>query len=671
MLAIIWMLFSWIAQPAFSQTNEALAERLDRLIEQHEGRTAITINHLETGVSYRRNADQPFPTASLVKVAVMIEAYRQAHDGVIDLDTFVTLSKEDKVPGSGILSQHFSDGARITIKDAIRLMIVYSDNTATNLVIDQIGLASIRDRMRQLGKKHTAIFAKVFRRETSIDTEASRRFGLGSTSADEMTELLSQMHRRTLISRQASDEMLGHLQKCEDRSKLLRFLPESLKAPHKSGAVNRVRTDAAILETETGPVVVCVLTAENEDSSWGDTNAAEILCGRIGKTVFDFFSASNASQPSGPKSLRVGATGDAVEDLQRTLNARIKPTPGISVDGDFGPRTESAVRTFQKQSGIETSGIVDAQTWEALGPLVTRQPAARTPDEVNSEELETLPADPLDGPPAVTCRAWAIADLKTGHLIDKDNASSKLDIASTTKIMTALVVLRLIDEKPERIKERITYSRRADRTNGSTSAIREGESVTCEECLYGLLLPSGNDASVALAEHFGRQLPIGKATDPYARFIEAMNATAGELGMKSTQFKNPHGLTASGHQSTAQDLILLGREIMKHPRFREVCSTRQFGCQAIGASGYRRNVVWENTNHLLEIDGYIGLKTGTTTAAGACLVSASRRDGREILVVVLGSKSSPARYSDSRNLHRWGWTRQLSQQRGKDRQPSP
>jgi D-alanyl-D-alanine carboxypeptidase (penicillin-binding protein 5/6) len=94
---------------------------------------------------------------------------------------------------------------------------------------------------------------------------------------------------------------------------------------------------------------------------------------------------------------------------------------------------------------------------------------------------------------------------------------------------------------------------------------------------------------------------------------------------------------------------------------KSIVKTRQRGCELTGAAGYTRNIVWKNTNQLLTTDGYFGLKTGTTDAAGACLVSCSQRDGRSLIVIVLGASGSPARYSDSQNLHRWGWQQLLKQ----------
>ena len=345
-----------------------------------------------------------------------------------------------------------------------------------------------------------------------------------------------------------------------------------------------------------------------------------------------------------------------VEDLQRTLNAKLEPSASLSVDGDFGPATRAAVIRFQEAKGLTADGIFDQDDWKALGTLITEDEPAPEPSMANRQELPSTPADSLEGPPFVTAKAWAIANLEDGTILFESNLNDKLDIASTTKIMTAYLVLELAEKNPSVLSEQILFSEKADQTRGSTCGIRAGEIVSVEELLFGLLLPSGNDAAIALAEHFGSRL-VKKTAEQESDelFVIAMNEKAQSLGMTQTHFCNPHGLTESGHLSSANDLVKLTCAAMHFDSFRRYVKTRQHGCQLDSKSGYRRNVLWRNTNQLLEIDGYTGVKTGTTTAAGACLVSACQRDEQEIIMVLLGSSSSRGRYADSRNLYRWAW----------------
>ncbi|HET6425130.1 MAG TPA: peptidoglycan-binding protein [Planctomycetaceae bacterium] len=350
--------------------------------------------------------------------------------------------------------------------------------------------------------------------------------------------------------------------------------------------------------------------------------------------------------------LKVGSQGELVEDLQRTLNAKLDPSPKLGTDGEFGSVTETALKAFQKSKGLEETGVTDAKTWEALGPLVPPSDPQITADPATRQ-----PADDVKGVPFVTAKAWGVGDIATGTIAHGDKVDERRDFASTTKLMTAYLVVKHAEAHPEVLQEVLTFSKAADETPGSTAGVRTGERITVGELLYGLMLPSGNDAATAYAEHFGTKLPAteGKDEAPSARFIAMMNATAAELKMDSTRYVNPHGLTHADHKSTVRDQFQLARAALQLPVLRALVNTRQHRSVVDGPSGYRREIVWKNTNKLLDIDGYEGVKTGTTDAAGACLISLGKRDGVEAITVVLGATSSDARYTDSRNIFRYFW----------------
>jgi D-alanyl-D-alanine carboxypeptidase (penicillin-binding protein 5/6) len=630
-----------------------LAERLQPLINEFEGEAAVAIKDLKTGVEFKHRADEPFPTASLIKLPIMIAAYNAAENSDL-LDQKVTLKEEDKVPGSGILTSHFSEGAAISLRDAIQLMMVYSDNTATNLVIDAIGMPATNEMMKSLGCDHTQLNSKVFRRDTSINLEGSKKYGLGSTTAQDMIKLLDLLQAKKLISEEAGKQMLAHLTACEDRTKIPRFLPPTVEVAHKTGTVSSSHCDAGIVMSRSGPFLICVLTDKIKDRS-SENNAADLLCAKIAKEAFDYFN-EGIETADGPQLLKVGAGGLLVEALQRTLNARLEPSPDIGIDGDFGPQTEQAVKAFQKSKNLSETGEVDDKTWKALGILVEEEEVP-DPSIVNAEVIKKEPLEVIDGPPVTTCKAWAIGESETGKLLWGFNEGERRDIASTTKIMPAYLVFKHAESHPEVLDEIIEFSQRADETEGSTAGVRTGEKISVRELLYGLMLPSGNDASVALAEHFGTRLapPNKKYASSYDAFIGAMNEVANELGMDTTRYENPNGLPEKGHQSCAGDLLKLTHASMQLPMFCEYVSTPKRGCTVEGPGGYKRNLLWKNTNKLLGIEGYDGVKTGTTTAAGACLVSQSSRGGKPLTIVVLGATSSDGRYVDSKNLYRWAW----------------
>jgi serine-type D-Ala-D-Ala carboxypeptidase (penicillin-binding protein 5/6) len=636
---------------SYSAAAQSLSERLQPLISAHEGEVAVAVKHLTTSESFNHQADEPMPTASLIKLPIMVEAYRQVSEGKFSLTDTVIFRDEDKTPGSGILSTHFSSGASFTVRDAIRLMIAYSDNTATNLVLTQIGLPATGQTMEKLGLPNTKVHAFVFRPDSSLAPERSKQFGLGSTTANEMIRLVEMIHAKKIVTAEACDAMLDHLRNCQDK-RLSRLLPPGVKVAHKTGSVAAVRTDAGLIEAKSGPIAICVLTRNNKDQRWTDENAAEVLTSKIARAVYDHFEGASPTAADQPPELRLGATGELVQALQRTLNTESTPSPDLSTDGDFGPATEAAVKAFQRAWQLAVTGVADSATFKALGPLRFEDAAVPKPEEVNSETLTRAPRESLDGPPLTTCKAWAIADAQTGQLLWGLKETEKLDIASTTKMMTAHIVCQLAKDDPSVLSQIITFSEAADKTPGSTADVRAGEKVSVGELLYGLLLPSGNDAATALAEHFSR---VGTA-HPTSPFIAQMNAQAAKLGMADTHYENPHGLPAKGHQSSARDLVKLAHAAMQNELFRKYVNTRQHGSTVTGDGGYERNLVWKNTNKLLSIDGYSGVKTGTTTAAGACLVSWGERDGRALLVVILGATHTDARYIDARNLFRWAWS---------------
>ena len=648
---LLCALAAWQLAPEPPAHAQSLSERIEPLIAKHQGTVCVAIKHLATGETFFHRPQEVVPTASLIKFPVMIEYYRQVDAGKLSGDRMVTLTQEDKVPGSGILTDHFANSSVLPLETINHLMIAFSDNTATNLVLDQIGIANVAKTMQQLGLPETQIHSKVFRRDTSIAQDRSQKYGLGSTTAADMLSLLEQLHARKLVSPEASERMLAHLLSCDDKTKLLRFLPKEIKGYHKTGAVNESRTDAGLFDTPSGWIAMVCLTSENQDKSWGDSNAAEILCGRIAQETYEHFHPIPHDQLE-PQELKLGANGPLVEALQTALNQKLNPSPNLSVDGDFGGMTEQAVARFRSENGLDAVGFVDSKVWDKLGEISLDPNPIPTPEPL----AELLPSD-ANGTPIVSCKAWAVADARTGKILAGDRQDVPLDFASTTKMMTVLLIAKEIQNDPSVLEESISFSKRADQTIGSSATVRAGESIRLKDALYGLMLPSGNDASVALAEWYGlRKGAAERKLDPLKLFIDAMNEQATELKMNHSTFRNTHGLTHPEHKSSCADLITLARELMKFPLVMEIVQTRQYSCTVKGQEGYTRRLSWTNTNQLLDRQGYLGFKTGTTDAAGACLVSLSRMEDDETIVVVLGSSGSAARYSDSRNLHRWSWT---------------
>ena len=288
-----------LALAAAPPQPDGLADRLLPLVRAHKGKAAVGVRHLESGRTFLYRPDEVMPTASLIKVCVLIDAYLQADEGKVCLRDKLTLKDADKVPGSGILTNHFSPGASFPLVDAVHLMIAFSDNTATNLVLDRIGLKSTAETMEKLGYKDTKVHSKVFRRDTSVFPERSKQFGLGSTSAAEMVRLCEALWKKELVNREASEAMIKHLRACDDKDKFPRFLPAGTKLAFKTGSVDASKTAAGVIECGRGPVAVCVMTDKNEDKRWVTDNAGNRLCAEVARQVFEHFKKPGAGVKNG------------------------------------------------------------------------------------------------------------------------------------------------------------------------------------------------------------------------------------------------------------------------------------------------------------------------------------------------------------------------------------
>ena len=289
-LSVLLLTLPAVAPPAADQPPSVLAARLTALAKAHKGKVAIAVKHLENGETFYLNADAVMPTCSLIKLPVLIETYLQADEGKFNLTDKAALKDADRVPGSGILTYHFSEGATLSVRDLVRLMIAFSDNTATNMVIDKVGIAAVNKRMADWGLEETRLNAKVFRGgTTSVNPARTKRYGLGSTTAREMVRLLDELMLGERVRPALKQAILQHLRKNEDKDKFPRLLPAGTTVVHKDGAVSNARTDAGLLFTPHGVIAVCVLTDRNADQRWASDNAGNLLCARVARAVCDYF----------------------------------------------------------------------------------------------------------------------------------------------------------------------------------------------------------------------------------------------------------------------------------------------------------------------------------------------------------------------------------------------
>lgn len=247
------------------------------------------------------------------------------------------------------------------------------------------------------------------------------------------------------------------------------------------------------------------------------------------------------------------------------------------------------------------------------------------------------PGNPYSLPvPPVLARAAYLYDVSRGRMLYAWNARSRLPNASTTKIMTALLGIMYGN-----LDDWVTTSYTAANIGGSSMYLRQGERLRMRDLLYGLLMPSGNDASIAIADHIG-----GSETG----FVNMMNRQAAQLGMVDTHYKNPHGLDEDGHYTSARDMALLAIAAMRSPLFRQIVATRYHD---IPAASHNIDHFLVNINQpLWWYPGTIGVKPGTTGASGRCAVEWVQRGGRELVLVVLGDVNL---VTDVRDLFNWGF----------------
>ncbi|HEY9061318.1 MAG TPA: D-alanyl-D-alanine carboxypeptidase family protein [Pseudobacteroides sp.] len=236
--------------------------------------------------------------------------------------------------------------------------------------------------------------------------------------------------------------------------------------------------------------------------------------------------------------------------------------------------------------------------------------------------------DPDATVPVINAHAAIVMDANSGRILYSKNADQRKYIASTTKIMTAIVTL-----ENGNVDDVVTISKRAASIQGSSINLREGEKLKLKELLYGLMLNSGNDAAIAIAEHIGGDVET---------FVGMMNEKAKELNLTNTSFKTPHGLDRDGHYSTANELAQMTRYALRNPEFAKICKT-------VSASITGRSLY--NTNEMLGFyPGADGVKTGYTGQAGRCLVCSATRDGWKLISVVLGCPTRTIRADSSRKI---------------------
>jgi serine-type D-Ala-D-Ala carboxypeptidase (penicillin-binding protein 5/6) len=251
-------------------------------------------------------------------------------------------------------------------------------------------------------------------------------------------------------------------------------------------------------------------------------------------------------------------------------------------------------------------------------------------------------------PPEIAARSYLLVDVTANHALAGRDVDSPVEPASLTKLMTQYLVFDALRAKKITLDQRLPVSVRAWKVGGSTMFIDPKMTVPVDDLIKGMIVQSGNDATIVLAEGVGGTVE---------HFVELMNEQAKRLGMKNTSYKNPEGLTAPGHTTTARDLSILATHILQDfPEYLHYYSIKKYRYEGTPTANDT------NRNMLLFRDPTVdGLKTGHTEAAGYCLIATAKRDfpnlqGRRLLAIVLGANSETARANEAQKLLNWGYT---------------
>ncbi len=266
----------------FRPDTVALRRTLDSLVAAHHGTVGYSVMDLDTGARLSARGDETFPTASLIKVPILVTVYDLYAAGQLAPDDQLTVLKIDKVPGTGIL-QHLHDGLIITVADAAWLMATISDNTATNLLLDRIIIRRVWDKMEALGLRNTKVHSKSFLRSSSVAMDSSLKYGLGVTTPNEMARLFQLLAEGKAVSPAADSAMLHILENGDDYRTLQRFAG-NVRSARKTGLGDTVRTECSLFYLR-HRVVACVLTKDNADTRWILDNEPNLTMARMGEAI--------------------------------------------------------------------------------------------------------------------------------------------------------------------------------------------------------------------------------------------------------------------------------------------------------------------------------------------------------------------------------------------------
>lgn len=268
-----------------AQTPATLDNQVKPIVASFKGKVSLFAKNLDTGETYALNPDERVRTASTIKIAVMIEAFARVNEGKAKWTDEVVLTKEKKVSGSGILTE-LSDGLKLTLRDAVNLMMILSDNTATNLVLDVLTTDAVNARMESLGFKQIKINRKVGSggESTAGKDPENKKFGLGVATPREMVLIMEKLERGEIINPTVSKEMLELMKREQGRNALGRSL-WSVPMASKYGALDRLRSAVGILYMKNGKVAMAISCDDMPETMWSVDNPAYLLMSKLSEVL--------------------------------------------------------------------------------------------------------------------------------------------------------------------------------------------------------------------------------------------------------------------------------------------------------------------------------------------------------------------------------------------------
>jgi beta-lactamase class A len=274
-------------QPSKATAAVWLDRRVRAEVASFNGTVSLYAKNLDTGAEYSLGGDEPVRTASTIKVAVMVEAFARVAEGRAKWTDELVLDKSVRYAGSGVL-QDMTDGLRLSLRDAVTLMMIVSDNTATNMVLGHLTADSVNERMESLGLKQTRIMRRVGGGGESREgkVEANKRFGLGRTTPREMVSIMERLERGEVVSASVSKEMIELLKREQTKDGIFRGLWKFPSAT-KSGALDALRSNVGIIYHTRGRIALAITCDDMPEPDWSADNPALLLMSRLSEIIVE------------------------------------------------------------------------------------------------------------------------------------------------------------------------------------------------------------------------------------------------------------------------------------------------------------------------------------------------------------------------------------------------